>query len=251
MLQKPISNNPPAMKGAIQDVGDFRIMYDPVENPDYSEVQRVLKESKLFEVVAEGLNRELSLPVDLPIHFAECGETNAAYDPERKRIEVCYELIGYIAHLFSAYLKSEDEVDNATVGATFFVLYHEIGHALIDVLGLPTTGKEEDAADQLATLALINSGEEGEEAALNAAHWFLIQGAQRTNIEELPFWDEHSLDGQRFYSIACWIYGQDSRKHSYLIEEGILPEVRAERCGSEYQKLSESWSVLLAPYFKK
>ncbi|MBI5001896.1 hypothetical protein HZC31_00760, partial [Candidatus Woesearchaeota archaeon] len=46
------------------------------------------------------------------------------------------------------------------------------GHALVDVLELPITGKEEDAVDQLSTLLLIYGG--WDQAALRGAVWFYL-----------------------------------------------------------------------------
>ncbi len=163
---------------------------------------------------------------------------------------MCYELISVVAEDFSELNISEDEWNRATVHATLFVFFHEIGHALIDILNLPVTGKEEDAVDQLATLILIASGDEGEEAALDGAVWFLLRG-ERTNIDDLAFWGEHSLDAQRFYNIACWVYGQNPKGHADLVTDGDLPQERAVRCADEYRKMSDSWTRLLGPYLKK
>lgn len=52
--------------------------------------------------------------------------------------------------------------------------YHEVGHALVDVLELPITGKEEDAVDQLSTYVLVEDADGGEVAALDGAVAFLL-----------------------------------------------------------------------------
>lgn len=234
---------------SIQDLGDFKVVYTSTQNQYYNELQQVLQESTAFENITDGLNSFLALPDDIDINFTECGVTNAFYDPETRQIVMCYELIEYFSQLFN-YLESQDELWNATWDATFFVFYHEMGHSLVGVLSLPITGKEEDAVDQLATLVLIGSGELGERAAINGANWFLLQGSQHTDIEQLAFWDEHSLDLQRFYNIACWVYGQNPEKYSYLVEGGWLPEDRALKCGYEYEQMYKSWNALLSPYYK-
>ncbi len=233
----------------IQDVGSFQVMYAPVINPDYNELQQIFEDRELFETIADSLNSFLVLPSDIPIVFGECGEMNAYYDPENSQIVMCYELIEYFAQLFSDYTESEEELDKAVLDTTFFVFYHEMGHSLIDILELPTTGKEEDAVDQLATIILIGGSEEGEEAVLNGAVLFFLSGVQ-ADIEQLAFWDEHSLDMQRFYNLVCWVYGKNPGGYSYLVEEGYLPEERAVRCPSEYEQMLNSWDVLLSPYVK-
>ncbi len=246
---------PAAIAGApkvqkIEDRGDIKIIYEKPRDPSYVELQNTLEESKLFDEVARALNKKLILPRNLLIRFSECGVVNAFYDPKSKSITMCYELISAVAEDFSQLSMSEDELDEATVHATLFVFFHEIGHALIDILNLPATGREEDAVDQLATLMLIESGAGGEDATLDGAVWFLLR-AEKTNIDDLAYWDEHSFDAQRFYNIACWVYGQNAKGNAYLVTEGHLPKERAVRCADEYRKMSDSWAKLLSPYLKK
>ena len=69
-------------------------------------------------------------------------------------------------------------------------------------------------------------------------------------MDDLSFWDEHSLDEQRFYNILCWIYGKDSEGYQYLVDDETLPTDRAERCPAEYDRMNRSWEALLAPYMK-
>jgi len=232
----------------VKDTGDFKVIYSPLRNQNFLEYESIFKEAKLFETIAEDLNAVIALPTDITIVLIECGEENAFYTPDSRQIIMCYELMDHFAGVFYDYTESEEELGTAMLYSMFFVLYHEMGHALVDVLDLPTTGREEDAVDQLATLVLIESGVEGEDAALTGATWFGLKGAQQT--DDLAFWDEHSLDQQRFYDIICLIYGKNPA-HSWLIEEGILPEERAIRCEQEYLRASNSWDAILAPYTKE
>src|SRR4051812_6372549 len=57
------------------------------------------------------------------------------------------------AHQVTA--EEREEADLFVLGNTVFILYHELGHALIDLLGLPVLGHEEDAADNLASIMMI------------------------------------------------------------------------------------------------
>jgi Putative metallopeptidase len=43
-------------------------------------------------------------------------------------------------------------------GNLLFVLFHELGHALVSEMGLPVLGKEEDAVDAYAVLAMLMTG---------------------------------------------------------------------------------------------
>ena len=66
--------------------------------------------------------------------------------------------------------------------------------------------------------------------------------------EDLAFWDEHSLNGQRVYSITCLIYGSDPDSFAELVGEDGLPAERAARCPGEYKQKSRAWDRLLAPH---
>src|SRR5262249_60885285 len=62
------------------------------------------------------------------------------------------------------------------VGNTLFALVHEVGHALISEMGLPVLGREEDAADTYAVLAMLRVGTAYTKQVLDAAAtgWFMI-----------------------------------------------------------------------------
>lgn len=219
------------------------------------EVAAIMREARVLEELTAELNAVIALPRDLTVAFEDCGEPNAFYDDKAHRITTCYELIALFDDMFARELGSADsdgdEALEATVGATLFTLFHELGHALVHMLELPTTGKEEDAVDQLATLILIEGGEDGQIMALDSAHSFLLQSADSNpTIDELPFWDEHSLDEQRFYNIVCLIYGADPQRYADLIKDGDLPEERAELCPEDYQRASRAWDKILAPHLK-
>lgn len=235
------------VRAETKDHGDFLIVYVPPGNPEYLKLERVMREKKTFEQLVAGLNKKLALPFDVPIEFSECGLANAVYDPEAHRITMCYELIEDSARTFPPALATSEALSTAILSAAFFTVYHELGHALIDIYKIPAVGKEEDAVDQLATLSLIWWDEEGEEGALIASAEFYFSGLRR---REPGFWDEHALDQQRFYDIMCLVYGRDPRKHASLLADGSLPRERAARCEREYRRVNAAWRTLLRPYLK-
>lgn len=231
-----------------KDTGDFKVVSTPIKNAEYAELEKELSESKLLETIAADLNDTIALPFDITITFNECNEVNAFYDSEKRQISMCLELIEDLNDVFQKKTKSEDEAIEATINAMIFVFFHELGHALVHALGLPVTGKEEDAVDQLSTYILADGTDEGEAAALDGAESFL---SDEEAMDDLPFWDEHSLGPQRFYNIVCWVYGQNPDKYLSLVDQGVLPEDRAALCQDEYKQLANSWATLLAPYLKE
>jgi hypothetical protein len=73
---------------------------------------------------------------------------------------------------------------------------------------------------------------------------FWAREAQESEAQA-PYWDEHSLNEQRFFNIVCWIYGQNPERFQKLAKDGALPEARAARCVGEWEQIDKSWSVLL------
>ncbi len=230
-----------------QDLGDFKVAYGTTTNPTYAQLEQTFKQFQLFESIANGLNDILALPRDITIVLAEGGVVNAWWDPSTSQIVLTYELMVHFGELFIPYTQTTEELGNAILYTTVFVFSHEMGHALVSVYNLPITGKEEDAVDQLATLIFIESG--SAEVAITAANWFYL-AAQQAGTQNLPFWDVHSLDMQRYYNILAWIYGSDPQKYSNIVTGGYLPEDRAQTAQYEYQQMYNSWTVLLAPYEK-
>jgi len=234
----------------MQDKGDFKLEYIPVADSNYTQYEEMIKNSGLYEQYADGLNKMFVLPTDVTITWKECGVPNAFYDHDSKHLIMCYELVKYFRDTFYNESQSDQELVNKTLGATTFTFIHELGHGLIDVYNLPATGKEEDAVDQLSTIVLLYAGPNGKQAIEAAASWFYISGS-KANLEEMPFWDEHSFDTQRFYEIACLTYGKDPQENSFMVDQQILPESRAVKCPAEYEKINRAWTTLLEPYVKE
>ncbi len=259
----------PESSRMIEDAGDFYITYGPNPNsptPEYT-ARDWLQDAELIEPQIEFLNEYFALPHDVEISARECGVINAFYDPETKKVVMCYELVNNLFDSYHYYYPEDyDEYsDFFTSDVLTYIFYHEIAHALIDIYHLPTTGIEEDAADQFAALMLSYIHDDeinytvGQEMLYNVGTWFYIADDYWTNIHpylpenwlrdtSLPYWAQHRLDIQRYYNISCYAYGADPDYNHDLIEEGWLPEERAVSCEYEYQHLEYSWGELLKSY---
>jgi hypothetical protein len=223
----------------------FSVTYNPSSNPTHEQYRQSMMENRVFDQIAEGLNKTVRLPRNITIETVDCNTVNAFYDPSTNRIIVCYELVDYFVGIFKPHAKNDAELGSSVMGATIFTFYHETGHGLIHQLDLAAVGREEDSVDQLATLILIGEGEKGVQMALSGAYWFQLQTKQG---DKTPFWNEHSFDGQRFYNILCLIYGSNPDKYGDFVDSGNLPMERAQRCPEEYRKIQHAWETLLGPY---
>jgi len=227
--------------------GRFRPTWLPAEGRPDLDLYRAALETALPPLLDE-LGRRVVLPADLPVVGTVCGRPNAFYDPGGRRLIVCYEMPELVTYLLEASGVAPDEGGRILGGQMVFVLLHEIGHALIDLYDLPAVGREEDAVDQFATFLLLRTGRVGQEAAFSAASFFaLLHGATAAGGGSFPWWDEHSLDAQRYYNILCWVYGADPAGNARLVQAGYLPAERAARCRDETQRLTSAWTRLLGP----
>jgi hypothetical protein len=250
---------PPPPVVRIPDRGDFKVVYEKTKNPDYLGLQQIFKETQLLQETVRALNDTLAMPADVTAALRECGTADAPYDADKRRISICYELIDSLSDLFTADVTSEEGIQQAGIavaGATLFIFFHESGHALIRLDALPIpggVGREEDAVDQLATLLLLESGRQGEKAALDGATTFLARekdAKSQAALAKLAFWSAHGLGQQRFANVICWVYGKNPAEFQYLVEDGTLPADRAPQCPGEYEQIAKTWDGLLAPYLK-
>ena len=69
-------------------------------------------------------------------------------------------------------------------------------------------------------------------------------------VNEMPYWDVHALNQQRYFNIICFIYATDPNKFVWLVEEDHLPLQRAYTCQEDYFKSYSSWRELLEPYLQ-
>ncbi len=193
------------------------------------------------------LSRDLKIDPALSWSIERCGRPNAKYDPATRHITLCREMREDVRGAFNRYTyTSASELDQVADDAELFVVFHEVGHALIDVLELPVTGREEDVADQFAVWMLLQGGDAGERAILSTGkYWKLLE----VHSWRSPFWDEHSVDAQRSYNLFCWLYGTNPAKHVGLVGQwwsgGYLPKQRADRCKDESVKMLESLNRIM------
>ena len=210
--------------------------YMETDDPVYYGVRLWLMENEPYIIGEYGSLRFLE---DVAIVFDECGEANASYTPYSYTITMCYELVVHITEQHRETLGTE------IVAPTLrWIFMHELGHAVIHQYDLPITGSEEDAADQFATIMLLNEGFPGMTGILGMAAIYVQQDGYQ------PVWGVHSLDSQRYYNMICLAYGKyldDPEMGVGFLRESI-PENRVIHCPGEYDRAQTAWDALLAEY---
>ena len=208
--------------------------------------QQAERESQVKNLV-ELLNERIELPVDVEFSFEECGDSYVYYDDDYNRVIICQQWFDEMERVLSRGLPEKTVLRQTVRSLAFAVLLHETAHALIDVLNIPVTGREEDAADQFSTLVLLNQ-KDGARKAMQVAYTYKVL-SQDTRYPQV-YWDEHSLDIQRYYDTLCMVYGRDPKQNERLLVNNPLPDERAEICESQYKRIERSWKQLLTPYAK-
>ena len=254
---------------AIQDKGDFKLVYNKTSN--YADYESWIYEEQYFETQVAWLNEKFRLPHDVTIRVGECGFLNAYYDRNNKEIVYCYEMIDlnyqamtlldqrgweFAPQLFckpaeSNCTKFDPTVEARTLNVIDSIFYHEFGHAIIDVYDLNIPAAHEDTADSVSAYVLLKfaDGNSGNDAIRDAA-WNWMLGHQEDHLQQSYFADVHSLSIQRYYNLACHAYGSNPSLNGDLVQLGLLPQERADKCPGEYRKLVSSWDRLLKPYLQ-
>ncbi|WP_240964890.1 DUF4344 domain-containing metallopeptidase [Pseudomonas multiresinivorans] len=128
-----------------------------------------------------------------------------------------------------------------------FSVMHEMGHMLIAEYDLPVLGREEDAADQLGFILLFRlyaklPRDEVDARLLDIAdYWRLEWQTPKPPPDQVLAWDSHPLDEQRYYNIACLLYGSDMARLDWLPPLTGLPYERAVYCDQEFQQASKAF----------
>lgn len=253
-LVNPVS--PTASSSAVQSAkstavdGRFLAEYGPVSNEDYVRYEEVLRADRVLENVTASLTHSLRLPQDITVRVEECGSSDADWDPVTRRVRVCYELLQAVLELSVAAAGEDDEAraERWFSGMTTFIVFHELGHALVDILPLRTTLVPEVAADQFALVALGSAV--GQPQEVLGALEFLRHTVGNEAAEGLGFIENHGYDRVRVDRLACGFAGALPATQPWLEELRLLPAAGAAHCGEEFAALDHQWDQWLAPWLR-
>lgn len=235
---------PPAPAGGGAP-GSVRVEYQPPQKPEHQAMADRLRERKALEVFADVLS-PVRLPKPLTLVLRGCdGTSNAWYSPEKGTVTFCYEYVAEIVRDAPGTPEHGLSTEDARDGPFAFVLLHETGHALFDLLAVPLLGHEEDAADQVAGWILLNAGRDVARRMLGGAAWMYLRESRRRTADESDFADVHALDAQRYYNVLCLAYGSDPEFFGGVVKKGHLPGERAETCEEEWGQVDHAVRALI------
>lgn len=143
--------------------------------------------------------------------------------------------------------KQQAEARRFAYNNSLFTLYHEVAHLLFHQLDLPILGREEDAADNMATWTLLNKRTpEADRALADAAQGWILSGvAYDSGGSESDYAAGHSLDKQRAYQIVCLMVGMDETAFRPIANEYRMERDRQESCYWDYETVDRAFKGLL------
>jgi hypothetical protein len=199
--------------------------------------------------LAKSLATAFELPAALKIKAVNGFGGGPFYNPEDNSITLPYKFTAVVFGVITQANPEEsaEEWGEAVGSVDSFILAHEFAHALIHDFNLPVLGREEDAADGIATVMLLKADEGATYAAEAAEFWADFSGRQNPPAL-VEYADNHSFDRQRAYNILCWVGGSNEAILQAFAEDEVVPEGRLASCPAEWQLLRKSAEQVLKPH---
>ncbi len=228
----------------------IQLSYEDPKTSTGQAVHGIVNDGNGLKELSATLSSRLKMPQNLPLTFKDLKIYNAYYNPKDKDITMDYWVVAYFANALNNLTELNDEaLAEAAENISTFIALHEMGHAFIDLLTLPALGNEEQAADEFATIQLLQAGK-GDKALVAAITFFSLYYYNQQNGGDITYSGEHPLDIQRYYNIVALIYGSNPAQYGYLVEQGLLPEDRAKRSEFDYQEKTKRWNSALQQHLR-
>jgi hypothetical protein len=82
-----------------QETGSITIVYDRPETALGAALVELLKRVGLIEDTARNVESRFALPQDLQVQITQCGVPGAGWNPEARKLVLCYEFLELYYHL--------------------------------------------------------------------------------------------------------------------------------------------------------
>jgi hypothetical protein len=229
----------------------LQVRYYEPRNSAYSRIQDYMQRQQMLETFASIVEEKVRWKPPLALVGADCGVNNAFYAPSERAIVLCYELVQDRLQSVTTRLKSAtpDIQLAAAIGAIAFVMMHELAHALLHMSSASFLGREEDVADQFAAYTILESKRTNHGATMAFGALIAYDNASGYYTQR-HYAGTHSLDPQRRYNLACWIYGWLPERMGAVAAYARLPKERLARCEAEYAQIKRGVETVFASALK-
>jgi len=226
--------------------GSVTVEYGPSKN--FPTVAAKLKQRMVLDELQQFLVA-LRLPKTLTITAKDCGAQTLPYQAGGP-VTICYDLISLIEQQAQKVYPQDTGSQNlVVVGATIEAVLHETAHGIFDILQIPIWGREDDAADRLAALMMMQFGEDMEKVTIyGTTTLFKSLASSQKTWTGSDFADTASPDAQRYYNYLCIAAGADPALFGGVLTDGTIPSFRASDCAYEYDQIKKAFDLRIMPY---
>jgi len=210
---------------------------------EFQDFEKLAKRHKFLKNITDDLNGKLALPRNITVALGPLRDTNAFYDNRTRTITLSYEILQEIDSIdFEGGQPEQMEAATCTI---LSVVYHEVGHALMDILGLHRQANVEDMADRFSTWLMTVSSRSD-----RAKYFTQYLNSRDVMYNETSLHDPHLLNKQRRYTTLCLVYGSNAKKYRHMVGGDLLPDERAKTCPAEWEGVDRYWKEELKGYLK-
>jgi hypothetical protein len=238
-----------------------RVQHEPPTNPAHRAIYERIRNDATFARSRDFFSL-FRLPREITFRTRNCTGRGGAWYYEGT-VTICYE---YFQTIFDNARSAERPAwlseEAAIAGPIADVVLHEGAHALFEFFRTPLLGREEDAADMVATFALLNIFKTEAKALVSGIAYSYLNDAQARNFTDLPtlanrvvpsraYGGAHSTALQRLFSVVCHASGFDEAAYKDLVAMSELPPWRAGSCDDEYKQIAHAFHTLLGPHIDR
>ena len=151
-----------------------------------------------------------------------------------------------------------DDVYEFATNASMGIIFHEIGHLIVDEFNVPIFNNEEDVADSFMAWSLIQIpdeyasyedyeyyAEEPHKVIKGISDYYYYLTLLGRDTSEVYGKDSeyaiHSTDNKRFFNIACFMKGSNPEVFNTYITKRGFDYILEDQCDYNYWQMSDAW----------
>ena len=134
------------------------------------------------------------------------------------------------------------------------IIFHEIGHLVIDELNVPIFNNEEDVADSFMAWYLIHTpenyqsrenyelwSEQPHKVIKSISDFYYYRTLLGEDYSDSNEYGTHATDNKRFFNIACFMKGANPEVFESYIVKRNLSYILDGQCNYNYYQMDNAW----------
>jgi hypothetical protein len=206
------------------------VVYGPAAKPFNRVMRRLLLKSGRLEQLARIWRSSVPELKPVTIAVVECEQPDLGL-ARPGRIELCYDLLGYLDNAFRDLSGSPIERESGVLDGMSLWLTREMARNQ----DAPEFVKDSASLDR-QMLALLRGGD-GPAIAMAGIQWLYNQGKPEPMIMALPYWQANGFGVGQYDRLVCAIYRREPGRFPFLAAE--YGREKVDRCGEKENKSVE------------